>query len=207
MEFDVLTPTTYALYEIDRPLSNRGFNMIDGRGITGTSIEILRRQGAVSILDAGCGTGRALYELAGQVAFRVSADPGVITAVGLNLDDFSHLSEDPRVARAIAAGYIEYRVGSIEDAPRSGQRFDLVYSHEVFMHSAHPDVLLRALAECTAPGGVLYFNVDQPQRAQMGSAVDELRANGWTVSELEVAGFGYRDGDKRRVFYRCDRAT
>ena len=79
-----------------------------------------------SILDVGCGTGRALRKLAAVV------DSGRLAGV-----DISDKMIEEAVAKASGIDNLEYHVGSADDLPFDDESFDYVTSMNSFHH--YPD--------------------------------------------------------------------
>lgn len=93
------------------------------------------------ILDAGCGSGRTLDELA-----RLG------TACGVDISPAA-------VAAARLRGHADVRVASVEDLPFPDDRFDLVTCLDVVEHTDDDRATLRELRRVTRPGGVLLMTV------------------------------------------------
>lgn len=93
------------------------------------------------ILDAGCGSGRTLDELA-----RVGSACGV---------DISPAA----VAAARLRGHADVRVASVEALPFPDDRFDLVTCLDVVEHTDDDRAVLAELLRVTAPGGRLVLTV------------------------------------------------
>jgi SAM-dependent methyltransferase len=93
------------------------------------------------ILDAGCGSGRTLQELARYG-----------TASGVELS--------PRAAEiARARGLGEVLVGRLEELPWPGESFDLVTCLDVIEHTPDDRATLAELRRVTRPGGTLIVTV------------------------------------------------
>lgn len=93
------------------------------------------------VLDAGCGSGRLLDELAGR--FEVS---------GVELDADS-------VAAARARGHADIHEGMVETLPWDDATFDLVTCLDVIEHTQDDRVTLRELRRVLRPGGALLLTV------------------------------------------------
>jgi SAM-dependent methyltransferase len=105
------------------------------------------------ILDAGCGSGRVLAELA---------------AIG----EVSGVDANPlAVAASRARGFREVVPGSVEHLPYPDGRFDLVTCLDVIEHTPNDVATLRELQRVTAPGGRLLVTV--PAYPALWSAHDE----------------------------------
>ncbi|MEA2479152.1 MAG: hypothetical protein QOJ07_1074 [Thermoleophilaceae bacterium] len=106
------------------------------------------------ILDAGCGSGRTLDEL---------ADYGSVSGVDMSWD---------AVAAARSRGHEEVRLGRIEQMPFEDARFDLVTCLDVIEHTADDLCTLRELRRVTRPGGLLLVTV--PAYPSLWSHHDEV---------------------------------
>jgi SAM-dependent methyltransferase len=133
-----------------------------------------------SVLDAGCGSGRTLIELAsyGEVE-GIELDPGAA-----------------EVARGRGVGNV--RIGRLEQLPWDADTFDLITCLDVIEHTPDDRVTLTELGRVTRPGGWLLVTV--PAYQGLWSQHDEdnhhfrrysrrmLRAaaqqSGWTVRRL-----------------------
>ena len=93
------------------------------------------------ILDAGCGSGRTLQELA-----------PLGTVQGIELDPSA-----AAVARARGQG--EVREGRLEELPWPEDTFDLITCLDVIEHTPDDRVTLRELLRVTKPGGFLLVTV------------------------------------------------
>lgn len=97
----------------------------------------------LAAIDVGCGGGLATEPLA-----RLGAK-----ATGIDVTDENIAAA---AAHAVAQGLeIDYRVQTAEALAATGARFDLVVSLEVVEHVPDPETFLAAVAELTAPGGLL----------------------------------------------------
>jgi SAM-dependent methyltransferase len=93
------------------------------------------------ILDAGCGSGRTLQDLAAYGA-----------ASGLELSERA-----AEIARARAVG--EVRLGRLEEIPWPDESFDLVTCLDVIEHTADDRATFAELRRVTRPGGRLLVTV------------------------------------------------
>ena len=132
------------------------------------------------ILDAGCGSGRTLEELAPLGTVR-----------GLELDPSA-----AAVARARGRG--EVLEGRLEQMPWEAETFDLITCLDVIEHTPDDRVTLRELRRVTRPGGYLLLTV--PAYQALWSQHDEdnhhfrrynrrmltaaARESGWTVERM-----------------------
>jgi SAM-dependent methyltransferase len=106
------------------------------------------------ILDAGCGSGRNMVELAHH---------GVVTGVELS-------GTSVQLARERGAG--EVLEGSVMDMPFDDASFDLCLSLDVIEHLEDDLGALRELRRVTAPGGALLVTV--PAYQWLWSGHDEI---------------------------------
>lgn len=107
---------------------------------------------APRVLDAGCGYGATMLDLAP----RLGGD-----WTGLTLSPEQAARGNAAVAAAGLADRVRVAVRSY-DAPPEGP-FDLIYGIESLIHSADPAATLRGLAARMAPGGYLLVVDDMPE--------------------------------------------
>ena len=106
------------------------------------------------ILDAGCGSGRTLEEL---------ADYGSVRGIELN-------PEAAEVARSRDLGDVV--IGRLEELPWEDSTFDLITCLDVLEHTPDDRVTLRELLRVTKPGGWLLLTV--PAYQSLWSTHDEV---------------------------------
>ena len=94
-----------------------------------------------SILDAGCGSGRNMVDLAAR---------GTVTGIEL---------APASVAAARARGVGEVVEGSVEDLPFAADSFDFAVCLDVIEHLEQDDPTLLALRRVVRPGGQLLITV------------------------------------------------
>jgi SAM-dependent methyltransferase len=106
------------------------------------------------VLDAGCGSGRTLEELArfGEV-HGLELDPGAA-----------------EVARG--RGPFDVQIGRVEELPWEADTFDLITSLDVIEHTPDDRVALRELRRVCKPGGWLLVTV--PAYQALWSSHDEV---------------------------------
>ncbi len=94
-----------------------------------------------SLLDAGCGSGRTLVELAryGDVA-GIDVSPVAVTA-------------------ARRRGFEDVRLGAVEELPFADESFDVVTCLDVIEHTPDDVRVLRELLRVTRPGGAAIVTV------------------------------------------------
>ncbi len=93
------------------------------------------------VLDAGCGSGRTLQELAGY---------GEVSGIELDPD---------AAAFAAAKGDGEVRVGRLEELPWEDGTFDLITCLDVIEHTPDDRLTLAELRRVSKPGGWLLVTV------------------------------------------------
>jgi SAM-dependent methyltransferase len=123
------------------------------RRIIRSELEQLPLPAGAQVLDAGCGSGRTLQELAPFGAVR-----------GIELDP-----DAAELARSRGDG--EVRVGRLEKLPWQDQTFDLITCLDVIEHTPDDRVTLRELRRVTKPGGWLLVTV--PAYQALWSSHDE----------------------------------
>lgn len=104
-----------------------------------------------SVLDAGCGLGGTMIDLAKRMPS---------SFIGLTLSP----KQAAIARRAITTAKLADRVSvetSSYDTPPSGP-FDAIYALESLAHSRHPEATLAALAASLEPGGILVLIDDMP---------------------------------------------
>jgi SAM-dependent methyltransferase len=98
------------------------------------------------ILDAGCGSGRMLDELAGY---------GAVSGIDVS---------ESAAAAARARGHEDIRVGPLETLPWENATFDLVTAFDVIEHTPDDRSTLRELLRVTRPCGRALITVPAYQR-------------------------------------------
>jgi SAM-dependent methyltransferase len=124
------------------------------RTVLGRVIADLRLPARAKILDAGCGSGRNMVELARH---------GDVTGVELSATSVC-------LARERSAG--EVVEGSVLEMPFEGGTFDLAVSLDVIEHLEDDLTALRELRRVVAPGGALLITV--PAYQWLWSGHDEI---------------------------------
>jgi len=111
------------------------------RKIIRSELDRLALPSDAKVLDAGCGSGRTLTELApyGEV-FGIELDP-----------------DAAKVARGRNAG--EVRIGRLEELPWDADTFDLITCLDVIEHTADDRVTLSELRRVSRPGAWLLVTV------------------------------------------------
>jgi SAM-dependent methyltransferase len=141
------TPTTRALArQLAHPTGVGGLLLgkamdIANRRPTRRAIALLAPQDGENVLDAGCGTGRAL----GQVLARADCHAS-------GLDPSERMLADARRHLGTRA---ELRLGTIESQAFGQRRFDAVLALNVLYFARDDGAMGRALRAMLAPGGRL----------------------------------------------------
>lgn len=133
------------------------------------------------ILDAGCGSGRNMVDLARH---------GAVTGVEL-----SPLSAG--LARERAVG--DVIEGSVMDMPFANSSFDLSLSLDVVEHLADDVAALKELRRVTAPGGALLVTV--PAYQWLWSGHDEINHHHRRYNRRSLLAAAQQAG------WRCERTT
>lgn len=136
--------------------------------------------GYVSVLDAGCGSGRTMLDLAplGEVC-------------GVELDEDA-------AALARSRGDFEVHTGPIESLPWEDEKFDLVTSLDVIEHTPDDRASLREVHRVTRPGGFVLVTVPAYQwlwsqhdvanqhyrRYSRRTLIAALSAAGWQLQRI-----------------------
>jgi len=133
-------------------------------------VEDLRLPARARILDAGCGSGRNMVELARH---------GTVTGVEL---------ADASVSLARERGAGEVIAGSVLEMPFEADSFDLAASLDVIEHLEDDLAALRELRRVVAPGGSLLVTV--PAYQWLWSGHDEINHHfrRYTRRSLQRAG-------------------
>jgi 2-polyprenyl-3-methyl-5-hydroxy-6-metoxy-1,4-benzoquinol methylase len=106
------------------------------------------------VLDAGCGLGGTMLDLAGRCSARFT---------GLTLSARQAAIARAAAAKAELSDRISIEVGSYDSPP--GGPFDLVIAIESLAHSPHPATSLGALVARLAPNGRLAIIDDMRRRS------------------------------------------
>jgi SAM-dependent methyltransferase len=133
-------------------------------------VEDLRLPARARILDAGCGSGRNMVELARH---------GTVTGIEL---------AEASVALARERGMGEVIAGSVLEMPFEADSFDLAASLDVIEHLEDDLAALRELRRVVAPGGSLLVTV--PAYQWLWSGHDEINHHfrRYTRRSLQRAG-------------------
>jgi SAM-dependent methyltransferase len=146
------------------------------------------------VLDAGCGLGGTMIDLARRRGGRY---------LGVTLSATQAAVAARAIVGAGLAGSVAVRVGTYDDPP-SGP-FDWVIAIESLAHSAEPNASLAALAGVLAPGGVVAVVDDMPEPEASGSSDLAAFKMGWRCPVLWGRGDYVRAAERlglRLVFER-----
>ena len=121
---------------------------------------------AKRILDAGCGKGRYLKNLMGEIP------DAVYCAVDISKNVMQNILPP-----------VEKREGTLTQIPYADSAFDLVYTVEALEHSIFPENALKELLRVTKPGGEVII-IDKNKAAMGLLEIDEWEQ--WFTDELFV---------------------
>lgn len=124
------------------------------RQVLNATLDRLALPTGLRVLDAGCGSGRTLDDLACRG-----------TVAGLDLSERS-------VATARARGHIDVHVGAVEAIDHADDAFDLVTCLDVIEHTPDDVASLRELRRVTRVSGTIVVTV--PAHPALWSAHDEV---------------------------------
>jgi SAM-dependent methyltransferase len=124
----------YPRWSVDRGFDYYEKNLCGEDGVSPLTVALsaAERDGDVAVLDAGCGSGRALWDFRCTLQRRAGPE-APIRAVGVNQDDFRDESMAGMVRQEIANERLEYIVGDIGDCELEGT-FDVITCYEVLVH-------------------------------------------------------------------------
>jgi 2-polyprenyl-3-methyl-5-hydroxy-6-metoxy-1,4-benzoquinol methylase len=109
--------------------------------------------GAVRVLDMGCGTGLAARAIARRAAFSgtvlgIDRSPYLVTAA-------------QRLAREEGVdGRLDFRTGDARAVEAGDATFDAVIAHTLVSHVEEPSLVVREAARVLRPGGMLAFSTE-----------------------------------------------
>jgi tocopherol O-methyltransferase len=129
------------------------------------------------VLDAGCGFGGTMLDLAGRCSARFT---------GLTLSERQAAVGREATAKAGFGNRICIENGSY-DFPPAGP-FDLALAIESLAHSPHPETSVAAIVARLAPAGRLAIVDDMPEPRARGTRDLELFQAGWRVPVMPSAG-------------------
>jgi len=128
------------------------------------------------VLDAGCGFGGTMLDLAGRCSAQFT---------GLTLSERQAAVGRAAAARSGLSNRIAIEIGSY-DSPPEGP-FDLAIAIESLAHSPHPETSVAAIASRLAPTGRLAIADDMPEARARGTGDLALFQSGWRVPVLASA--------------------
>ncbi len=147
------------------------------RRVLDTVLDDLSLGAGARILDAGCGSGRNMIEMARR---------GTVTGVELSA---------PSVERARQRGAGEVIEGSILQMPFADASFDLAVSLDVIEHLEDDLGALRELRRVVAPGGALLVTV--PAYGWLWSGHDEINHHQRRYTRRSLQSVAERAGWKQ----------
>jgi len=195
----------YELPEIDHSISMPSQDMLDNRRepLIGVALEILRKNGSISVLDAGCGTGFALFELKDELLHRTGNkhNPSIVQATGISLEDYSQKSENRFAREAIKNQYSNYIVDDLSSVNLIQESIDLCWSHEVLIHNSNEKIvkIINNILPAIKPNGYFYFNLNPDQRnsPEVSSVIQDLKEKDNYVYEYSKEDRYYNE---KRIF-------
>jgi SAM-dependent methyltransferase len=137
----------------------------------------LRARPSGRVLDAGCGFGGTMLDLAGRCAARFT---------GLTLSERQAAVGRAAAAKSGFGNRIDIEVGTY-DSPPDGP-FDLAIAIESLAHSPHPQKSLAAIVARLGPHGCLAVVDDMPEPHARGTHDLALFQSGWRAPVLASAG-------------------
>jgi SAM-dependent methyltransferase len=129
------------------------------------------------VLDAGCGFGGTMLDLAGRCSAQFT---------GLTLSERQAAVGRAAAAKAGLGHRIAIEIGSY-DSPPAGP-FDLAVAIESLAHSPDPETSIAAVAARLAPTGRLAIADDMPEARARGTRDLALFQSGWRLPILATAG-------------------
>lgn len=180
---------------LQRKEIDRGFSALSkmkdesGTPLINIIFDKYSKQGQLAVLDAGCGTGRTLFEIREQLELGTKATAASVTTVGINDEDYSDESCSPKTRAAIKNGQIQYVVDDLATVPLSEHAFDVIYSYETLVYNGigKTTKIIDNLLPSLKPDGVLIFNITESQwgnsrlRDYFDLQLEEYRLHGHSV--------------------------
>lgn len=173
--------------------------ILDGR--TATVLELLRPMGGkkpLTILEAGCGSGGALYKLQQGLAQDRDLASCEVRLRGVDIDH--HAVENP-----VAPGLNLESMPVERLAQRETAQYDLVLHYELIEHLAEPYAFMRSMHRLLKPGGVMFFTTPNAEGLEMLTGYNGYRPLAHAIfppmhlnalSMRNMALFAYRCGFK-----------
>jgi SAM-dependent methyltransferase len=128
------------------------------------------------VLDAGCGLGGTMLDLAGRCSARFT---------GVTLSERQAAVGRAAAAKAGLAARIAIEVGSYDSPPQGP--FDLAIAIESLAHSPRPETSINAMAARLTAGGRLAIVDDMPEPRARGTRDLAWFQSGWQVPALAGA--------------------
>jgi SAM-dependent methyltransferase len=128
------------------------------------------------VLDAGCGLGGTMLDLAGRCSARFT---------GVTLSERQAAVGRAAAAKAGLAGRVAIEVGSYDSPPQGP--FDLAIAIESLAHSPHPETSIGAIVARLTPGGRLAIVDDMPEPKARGTRDLAWFQSGWQAPVLPGA--------------------
>ena len=128
------------------------------------------------VLDAGCGLGGTMLDLATRCPARFT---------GVTLSEHQAAVGRAAAAKAGLADRIAIEVRSYDSPPQGP--FDLAIAIESLAHSPHPETSVGAIVARLAPGGRIAIVDDMPELQARGARDLELFQSGWRAPVLASA--------------------
>jgi SAM-dependent methyltransferase len=187
---NVRTPTDPSYFyrsEVTRDFAEvtGDFWELDGIGLAKTALDTAKDLGSIAILEAGCGSGQALIGLKRFVVERTLLDPAQVTAVGIDLHDYTNYLNHSDKTKA-EEGYIEIRHGDLSTMELKGS-FDLSYALEVLIHCDQVTKVVSNVLNVLKPGGIFYCNTLPEQAIEMETIRRNLDRTGWATVAKEIS--------------------
>lgn len=183
-------PPSYSdeeLYGYDHSELNRSefslgdFRRIDGVGPIQSVKEVFERQGSVAILDAGAGTGRQLFGVINYAVGMYGLDWNAVAGDAVSDKDFSGMAEEWKVKAAYMTGMLNYEVADLTELQLPTAAYDIAYSYELLTHIEKPGAIVENMYQSLKPGGVVFFNANGKQRAELLPLLAEYERQGAVV--------------------------
>lgn len=187
--------------EIDRDISSYSEVLKDSEGnpLIRVAGVLFLEGGKLRFLDAGCGTGRAIFTLREELAMTTGLPRETIEVTGINDVDYRAESRVIEVRRAALSGSLKYLVADLDDVDLQPASYDLITSLEVLIHNDNEKAfrIINKLLSALAPGGKMFFTLREPQRTVMSPNLDSLSSNGFSIFERRV--FDQWAGNNSRI--------
>src|SRR5262245_2795538 len=150
MATDTWDPAQYEKFQVER--EQPFFDLLD----------MVQPRPGMRVVDLGCGTGKQTRILHERIKARET----------IGLDRSAKMLEG--MAGAGLPPGLRFEVGTIEEFPRAGDRFDLVFSNAALHWVANHEELLARLAGSLTPGGQLAFQVPAMHDEATHLVADEI---------------------------------